>query len=83
MLPAGARTLLGRVWVLRGKFSTSPLATETMPALYVHGAEQDAGGVKVVVSVDNVSEYSAPAVVQSTVEQKEMVTLIQGSKEWK
>lgn len=29
-----------------------------MPASHAHEAEQDAGGVKVVVSADNVSVYS-------------------------
>lgn len=38
--------------------NSSPLATETMPASHAHEAEQDAGGVKVVVSADNVSVYS-------------------------
>jgi hypothetical protein len=57
--------------------NSSPLATETMPASHAHEAEQDAGGVKVVVSADNVSVYSEStlqAVVQNTVERKEMVT---------
>ena len=58
MLPTGARTLPGRVLGLRRKISSSPLTTETMPVSYVHEAEQDAGGVKVVVSADNVSVYS-------------------------
>ena len=42
--------------------NSSPLATETMPASHAHEAEQDAGGVKVVLIT---CLYSAPAVVRS------------------
>lgn len=62
-------------------------------ASYVHEAEHEAGGVKVVVSADKVSVYAAPAmvaqrlpfqaVVQNTVERKEMVTFIEDLKEWR
>jgi hypothetical protein len=64
--------------------SRPPDAELRFLASYVHEAEQDAGGVKMVVSADNVSVCSAPAmvvrslpfqaVVQNTVERKEMVT---------
>jgi hypothetical protein len=66
MRPAGARILPGRVWVLRGKISSSPLATETMPASYVHEAEQVAGRVKVVVSADSVPVFHARGSSEST-----------------
>jgi hypothetical protein len=87
MLPAGAHTLPGRVWVLRGKISSSQLATETMPASHAHEAEQDAGGVKVVVSADNVSAYSESTLSSGCPEhgraERNGYTLIQALKEWK
>jgi hypothetical protein len=75
--------------------ATAPLDTELrFLASHVRGAEQDAGGVKVVVSADNVSVYSAPAMVVRSLPlsscclehgraERNGYTLVQNLKEWK
>jgi hypothetical protein len=56
-------------------------------ASYVHEAEHEAGGVKVVVSAGKVSVRamvcSESTLVQNTVGRKDMVTFIKDLKEWK